>query len=106
MIKIKQSRPYPEGFQAKQARIVKKATGYYLMITFSSSESVPENPVGERSLGIDAGIENFVATSTGKLVESPKLLLLSTAQADKEKACVDCLQGVQLNLFDLLSSVI
>ncbi len=60
-IKIKQSRSYPEGFQAKQARIVKKATGYYLMIIFTSSESVPENPVGERSLGIDAGIESFVA---------------------------------------------
>ncbi|WP_293123083.1 transposase [Okeania sp. SIO1I7] len=39
-IKIKQSRPYPDGFQAKQARIVKKATGYYLMITFTSSEGV------------------------------------------------------------------
>ncbi|NET43672.1 transposase [Okeania sp. SIO2B3] len=78
-IKIKQSRQYPEGFQAKQARIVRKATGYYLMIIFSSSESVPENPVGKRSLGIDAGIESFVATSTGKLIKSPKFLLLSTA---------------------------
>ncbi|WP_293149730.1 transposase [Okeania sp. SIO2C9] len=74
-IKIRQSRPYPDGFQAKQARIIKKATGYYLMITFTSSDLVPDNPVGKRSLGIDAGIESFVATSTGKLIKSPKFLL-------------------------------
>ncbi|GGA49929.1 RNA-guided endonuclease TnpB family protein [Okeania sp. KiyG1] len=74
-IKIRQSRQYPDGFQAKQARIVKKATGYYLMIIFTSSESAPDNPVGKKSLGIDAGIESFVATSTGKLIKSPKFLL-------------------------------
>ena len=74
-VKIKQSRPYPNNFQAKQARIIKKATGYYLMINFTSSESVPENPIGNKSLGIDAGIESFVATSTGKLIKSPKFLL-------------------------------
>lgn len=28
---ICQSRPYPEGFVAKQARVVKRASGYYLM---------------------------------------------------------------------------
>ncbi|GGA57572.1 RNA-guided endonuclease TnpB family protein [Okeania sp. KiyG1] len=74
-IKIRQSRPYPEGMTAKQARIVKKASGYYLMITFTSSESVPDNPVGKVSLGLDAGIESFVATSTGQLIKSPKFLL-------------------------------
>ncbi|NEP04854.1 MAG: transposase [Okeania sp. SIO2G4] len=73
-IKIRQSRPYPDGFQAKQARIVKKASGYYLMIIFTSSELLPDNPVGKKSLGIDAGIESFVATSTGKLIKSPKFL--------------------------------
>ncbi|NEP85030.1 MAG: hypothetical protein F6K39_47200 [Okeania sp. SIO3B3] len=44
------------------------------MITFTSSELVPDNPVGKKSLGIDAGIESFVATSTGKLIKSPKFL--------------------------------
>ncbi|WP_287276360.1 MULTISPECIES: transposase [unclassified Okeania] len=74
-IKLRQSRPYPENMVAKQARIVKKASGYYLMVSFQSSELVPDNPVGKKSLGIDAGIENFVATSTGKLFTSPKFLL-------------------------------
>ncbi|WP_293056749.1 transposase [Okeania sp. SIO2B3] len=74
-IKIRQSRPIPEGMVAKQARIVKKASGYYLMVSFASSESVPDNLVGKKSLGIDAGIESFVATSTGKLIKAPKFLL-------------------------------
>ncbi len=45
------------------------------MVSFQSSESLPDNPVGKKSLGIDAGIESFVATSTGKLFKSPKFLL-------------------------------
>lgn len=74
-LKIKQFRDYPTGFEAKQARIVKKATGYYLMIVFQSQESCPDAPVGKLSLGIDAGIESFVATSDGELIKAPKFLL-------------------------------
>jgi putative transposase len=74
-LKIKQSRDYPTGFEPKQARIVKKATGYYLMIAFQSQESCPEAPVGKLSLGIDAGIESFVATDRGELIKAPKFLL-------------------------------
>ena len=33
-INVRQSRPYPLGFQPKQFQIVKKASGYYLMIVF------------------------------------------------------------------------
>jgi putative transposase len=74
-LKIKQSRDYPTGFEAKQARIVKKATGYYLMIAFQSQESCPDAPVGKLSLGLDAGIESFVATDRGELIKAPKFLL-------------------------------
>ncbi|MGD1806244.1 hypothetical protein ACP6PL_12505 [Dapis sp. BLCC M126] len=49
-IKLSQSRPYPENMVAKQAWIVKKASGYYLMVSFQSSKSVPDNPVGNTSL--------------------------------------------------------
>lgn len=73
-VKIKQSRAYPTGFKPKQARIVKKASGYYVMIAFQSEEIIPEHPVGKRSLGIDAGIESFVATSRGELIKAPKFL--------------------------------
>ncbi len=46
------------------------------MITLTSSELVPDNPVGNKSLGIDAGIESFVATYTGKLIKPSKFLCL------------------------------
>ncbi|MGB3513686.1 MAG: hypothetical protein WBA93_31670 [Microcoleaceae cyanobacterium] len=45
------------------------------MIIFTSSESVPDHPVGKKSLGIDAGIESFVDTLTGQLIKCPKFLL-------------------------------
>ncbi|AFZ47390.1 transposase IS891/IS1136/IS1341 family [Cyanobacterium stanieri PCC 7202] len=79
-LRIKQSRDYPTGFEPKQARIVKKATGYYLMIAFQSQESCPDAPVGKVSLGIDAGIESFIATDRGELIKAPKFLLKAQSQ--------------------------
>jgi len=79
-LKIKQSRDYPNGFESKQARIVKKATGYYLMIAFQCQESCPDAPVGKLSLGIDAGIESFIATDKGELIKAPKFLYLAQSK--------------------------
>jgi putative transposase len=76
-VKIKQSRPYPVGFEPKQFQVVKKASGYYLMIVFQSSESVPDFIPGLISLGLDAGIESFLGTSNEELIKSPKFLLNS-----------------------------
>lgn len=73
-IKIRQSRAYPIGFTPKQFQIVKKSSGYYLMIVFKSSEEAPEAIPGKKSLGIDAGISNFIATSNQELIKSPKFL--------------------------------
>jgi putative transposase len=74
-VNIRQSREYPTGFTAKQIRVVSKASGYYLIICFQLEESVPDNAVGDISLGIDAGIESFVATSKGELIKAPRFLL-------------------------------
>ncbi len=73
-VKIRQSREFPNGFVPKQVRIVKKASGFYIIICFQSNEQIPDNPVGKTSLGIDAGIESFVATSDGDLIKAPKFL--------------------------------
>ncbi len=73
-VRIRQSREYPTGFSPKQFRVVRRASGYYLMIVFQSTESVPNPLPGKKSIGIDAGIESFVATPT-KLIKSPKFLL-------------------------------
>ena len=74
-VKLRQSREYPTGFIAKTARIIKKASGYYIVICFQSKESVPDNPVGNKSIGIDAGIESFAALSNGELIKAPRFLL-------------------------------
>lgn len=75
-VKIRQSRPYPTGFIPKQLQVVRKASGYYLVIYFESSESVPDAVPGKKSIGLDAGIESFVATPT-QLIKSPKFLARS-----------------------------
>ncbi|HHP7230876.1 MAG TPA: RNA-guided endonuclease InsQ/TnpB family protein [Xenococcaceae cyanobacterium] len=72
-IRIRQSRSYPTGFIPKQFQIVKRASGYYLTIVFQSKVVIPEVMPQDRSLGIDAGIESFVATPT-ELIKSPKFL--------------------------------
>ena len=71
-IRIKQSRPYPTGFVPKQFQVVKKASGYYLMIVFQSTETVPDVLPGEKSLGIDAGISSFIHTSQNESISSPQ----------------------------------
>ncbi|MDJ0532876.1 MAG: transposase [Xenococcaceae cyanobacterium MO_207.B15] len=73
-IRIRQSRNYPTGFIPKQFQIVRRASGYYLMIVFQSTETVPDPIPGKLSLGVDAGIENFIGLSDGELIKSPKFL--------------------------------
>ena len=75
-IRIRQSRPYPKGFIPKQLQVVRKASGYYLVIYFESPEIVPDALPGKKSIGLDAGIESFVATPT-QLIKSPKFLAQS-----------------------------
>ena len=75
-VRIRQSRPYPKGFIPKQLQVVRKASGYYLVIYFESPETVPDALSGRKSIGLDAGIESFVATPT-QLIKSPKFLAQS-----------------------------
>lgn len=72
-VKIKQSRAYPTGFTPKQIQVIKKASGYYLSIAFESKEIIPEHLPGKVSIGLDAGINAFLATPT-ELIKSPKFL--------------------------------
>ena len=72
-IRIRQSRSYPQGFIPKQLQVVRKASGYYLVIYFESPETVPDANPGKKSIGLDAGITSFVATPT-QLIKSPKFL--------------------------------
>lgn len=71
-VRINLHRPIPEGFVVKQVRVVKKASGWYGMLVLESDISIPDAiPVGN-AIGIDLGLLQFLAVSTGKLVARPK----------------------------------
>jgi putative transposase len=64
-------RPIPDGFEVKQVRVVFKSSGWYAQLILQADISVPEvMPQGE-PIGIDLGLEKFLAVSTGELVERP-----------------------------------
>ncbi|MEM9946932.1 MAG: transposase [Cyanobacteria bacterium P01_D01_bin.36] len=74
-MKFRQSRPYPDGFAVKQARVVKRASGFYLMLSFQSDVELPQVPLKGRFVGVDVGLEYFLSTSEGKQVERPKFFV-------------------------------
>ena len=74
-IGIRQSRAYPEGFQVKQARVVKRASGYYVMLCFTSEINVPDAPLAGAVVGVDVGLEYFLSASDGLQVERPRFFV-------------------------------
>ncbi|MGK7872929.1 MAG: RNA-guided endonuclease InsQ/TnpB family protein, partial [Xenococcaceae cyanobacterium] len=71
-VRMRMSRPIPEGFDLKQARIVRRTSGYYVMLSLQLDVNVPDAPLHGHGLGIDLGLEKFLATSDGELVGRPK----------------------------------
>ena len=71
-MRLRQSRPYPDGFAVKQARVVKRASGFYVMLCFQSQVSVPEAPLTGKVVGVDVGLEYFLSASDGWQVERPR----------------------------------
>lgn len=74
-VKVRQSRSIPDGGIVKQARVVKRVSGWYVMLTVQWDVSVPHpTPHGE-GVGIDVGLTNFVATSNGLTVNRPRFFV-------------------------------
>jgi putative transposase len=78
-VKMRLSRPIPGGFKLKQVRIVKKASGYFAMLSLQCDVQVPDVMPDFVSLryhghpvGIDLGLEKFLATSDGELIARPR----------------------------------
>lgn len=69
------SRPVPEGGKLKQARIVKRASGWYVMLALQWDVSVPSPMPHGEALGVDVGLIDFVATSNGLNVKRPKFFV-------------------------------
>ena len=71
-VKFRASRKIPDGATLKQARIVRRTSGWYAMLTLQWHVQVPDiMPHGE-AIGIDVGIIHFAAVSNGKLFPNPR----------------------------------
>ena len=74
-VPIKLHRPIPEGFVVKQVKVVKKPSGWYAMLVLQADVNVPD-PIPEgKAVGIDLGLEKFIATSTGELIARPRFFV-------------------------------
>ena len=68
------SRDIPDGFEIKQARIVRKASGYFITMSLQCEISVPDPIPSGHPLGIDLNLANFLATSDGEIIARPRFL--------------------------------
>ena len=51
------SREVPDGFAIKQARIIRKASGYFVQLTLECDVSVPDVMPNGHAIGIDIGLD-------------------------------------------------
>ncbi len=72
VIPINLHRPIPEGFVVKQVRVLPKADRWYASINIQCDVSVPDPIPHGHPIGVDVGLEKFLATSDGVLVKPPK----------------------------------
>jgi putative transposase len=74
LIPINLHRPIPSGFVVKQVRIINKAGIWYASINIQCDVSVPNPMPHGHPIGVDVGLEKFLATSDGVIIRSPKFL--------------------------------
>ncbi len=71
-IPINLHRPIPSGFVVKQVRILRRADKWYASVNIQCDVSVPEPMPHGHPIGVDLGLEKFLATSDGVLIKPPK----------------------------------
>ncbi len=67
-------RPIPEGFVVKQVRVIKKAKGWYAIISLQSDISIPDPVPHGHCIGVDVGLSSYISTSDGFVEPRPKFL--------------------------------
>jgi putative transposase len=72
VILINLHRPVPNGFVVKQVRILRRADIWYASISLQCDVSVPDPMPHGHPIGVDVGLEKFLATSDGVFVKPPK----------------------------------
>ncbi|MDJ0649814.1 MAG: transposase [Xenococcaceae cyanobacterium MO_188.B19] len=73
-VKWRMSRPIPDGFIPKQARIVRKASGYFVILSLQLDVDIPDPLPHGHPRGLDLGFDKFVATSDGLEIKRPRFL--------------------------------
>lgn len=73
-VKWRQSRPIPDGFEVKQARVVRKASGYFVALSLQLDVDVPSPMPHGHPRGLDLGFDKFVATSDSEEIKRPRFL--------------------------------
>ena len=84
-IKLIQHRPIPDGFIIKTAKVTRKADGWYVGLLLECKE-VPELSSSvdmAKSVGIDVGLKDFLATSDGEYIAIPQFFRKSERKLAK-----------------------
>jgi putative transposase len=76
LIPINLHRPISDGFGVKQVRIIKKADYWYASVNIQCDINVSDPTPHGHPIGVDRGLEKFLATSDGVLVKPPKFFKL------------------------------
>ena len=74
-VRFGQSRSIPDGGIIKQARVVNRASGWYIMLTVQWDIKIPDVMPHGNPLGIDVGLTNFIAPSNSLLVKRPRFFI-------------------------------
>ena len=74
LVKLIQHRPIPDGFSIKNAKVTRKADGWYvgLMLECKEVPVLSASPDLSKSVGIDVGLKDFLATSDGEYIPIPQ----------------------------------
>ncbi|PSP01633.1 MAG: transposase, partial [Cyanobacteria bacterium SW_12_48_29] len=75
LVKVRWSRPIPDGFVINQAQVVRKASGWYVMLTLQCDVDVPLPTAKGNAMGLDVGVQSLVATSDKELIPAPKFFV-------------------------------
>ena len=84
-IKLIQHRPIPDGFAIKTAKVTRKADGWYVGLLLECKEVPESSPSTDfaKSVGIDVGLKDFLATSDGEYIAIPQFLRKSERKLAK-----------------------
>ncbi|PSO50449.1 MAG: transposase [Cyanobacteria bacterium SW_9_44_58] len=92
-VEVNLHRPIPDGFTIRQIRIVKKAKGWFAIITLYADVEIPSPSPRGRAIGVDVGLLSYLATSDGFIepgrkffkTEQSRLKVLQRRLAKKQK---------------------